>query len=121
MAALGAPLVGIIAERFFRFPAGASTYICEGGQPVDQGVDVHDMQNKAHSLGNAMLTCMIIPWALCLSVYTALHFTYPQDKQRAIEVANYIQQPQSMRDESPPFVPQSVPSGVPTQPTLEQC
>ena len=81
LAALGAPLVGIIAENVFNFPTGQQTYVCISGQPVDS--DLAARSGRARALGDAMLTCMIVPWALCLAIYTLLHWTYPEDRKRA--------------------------------------
>jgi len=35
----------------------------------------------ANALGSAMLVCMIVPWALCLLIYSGLHWTYAADRR----------------------------------------
>ena len=42
---------------------------------------------KALALGNALLVCMAVPWALCVIIYSGLHWTYPRDKARAMDLA----------------------------------
>ena len=60
IAACASPLVGIIAEKLFGFKGSAS-----------RGTgDVSEDTAKAHALGNALLVCLVVPWALCLFVYT---------------------------------------------------
>lgn len=39
---------------------------------------------KAASLGNAVLVMTMLPWTLCVLIYTAIHFTYRRDKLRAM-------------------------------------
>ncbi|CAL8464814.1 g4349 [Coccomyxa elongata] len=73
IAACGAPLVGILAERVFGF---------KGAAEIDPA-DVDQNLGKARALGNALLCCMAIPWALCVIIYSGLHYTYPRDKRRA--------------------------------------
>jgi hypothetical protein len=83
LAALGAPLVGIVAEDWFNFPTDGQTYACRNGKPIGGDQDLVALSSKAHSLGDAMLTCMLFPWVLCLAMYTLLHFTYPKDRRAA--------------------------------------
>ncbi|CAK0787030.1 hypothetical protein CVIRNUC_010246 [Coccomyxa viridis] len=77
IAACGAPLVGILAERLFGFKGAAEL------DPED--VDMNT--KKALALGNALLVCMAVPWALCVIIYSGLHWTYPRDKARAMDLA----------------------------------
>ncbi|BDA50407.1 hypothetical protein COCOBI_16-0830 [Coccomyxa sp. Obi] len=77
IAACGAPLVGILAERVFGF---------KGAAEIDPG-DVDQNLGKARALGNALLCCMAVPWALCVIIYSGLHYTYPRDKRRAVFLA----------------------------------
>jgi hypothetical protein len=79
LAALGAPLVGTIAQNVFHFPVNDHSYSCRDGQPVSSGDE--QRASKATALGNAMLLCMIIPWLLCLFIYAGLHWTYPKDRR----------------------------------------
>jgi len=72
LAALAAPLVGILAERVFGYEGTASA----SKRP---GENLHN----AEALGNALLVCMIVPWTLCCIFYSGLHFTYPKDRDSA--------------------------------------
>lgn len=65
LAACASPLVGFLAEKVFGFkgPAAAGE---GGGTDPDQGEDL----SKAKALGNALLVCLVVPWAICLIVYT---------------------------------------------------
>ena len=81
IAALGAPLVGAIAQDWFNYDTIDETGACKDGKPQDQ--DVSRDHGNAGALGDAMLVCMLVPWALCLLIYTFLHWTYPRDKVSA--------------------------------------
>jgi hypothetical protein len=70
--------VGLIAERLYGFPRDSPAYQCRDGQPIDS---LESKAGKAESLGNAMLVCMVVPWTLCLAIYTLLHWTYPRDRR----------------------------------------
>ena len=59
IAAMAAPLVGILAEQLFGFSGAAA----KGGEV---GADL----SKARALGNALVVCMIVPWFLCFVFYT---------------------------------------------------
>lgn len=76
IAALAAPIVGIMAQTLFGFSGTAST---TGHEETDH--------RNARALGNALLVCMIVPWFLCFVFYTGLHFTYPKDRARAQQLA----------------------------------
>ncbi len=73
IAALGAPLVGILAERWFGWDASST-----GGTSKTA-----DLKN-ADALSSALLLCMLVPWFLCFIFYTFLHLTYPADKEYAL-------------------------------------
>ncbi|GAB4813864.1 hypothetical protein N2152v2_000910 [Parachlorella kessleri] len=70
IAACGAPLVGLVAERWFGF---------EGA--VGQGQE--GAYRNALALANALLVCLVAPWLLCLLSYTALHWSYPRDRRKS--------------------------------------
>lgn len=74
LAAMGAPLVGILAERAFGFTGTAEV-----------GSDLEENVRKARSLGNALLVFTAVPWTLCAFFFSGLHWTYRRDKQRATE------------------------------------
>lgn len=74
MAACSAPLVGLLAQRWFGF-SGAST--------VTGNVEL-DVKN-ARAMGSALLAFTTIPWTFCFFMYSGLHMTYPKDRRRALE------------------------------------
>ncbi|KAK9786693.1 hypothetical protein WJX73_003542 [Symbiochloris irregularis] len=94
IAACGAPLVGILAERMFGFTGAAATTTHCGdrlvGAPdaiVAAAASAEELSRdlvKAHALGNALLVSLVVPWALCFLFYSGLHFTYPLDRRRAL-------------------------------------
>ena len=65
LAACASPLVGFLAEKVFGFK-GAAAAGEGGGTEPDQGEDL----TKAKALGNALLVCLVVPWTICLIVYT---------------------------------------------------
>jgi MFS family permease len=80
IAAAGAPLVGILAEKGFGFHGDATI----SADPVEN-------EKKARSLGNALLIFTTIPWLLCAVFFTGLHWTYPKDRDKARKVAAEMQ------------------------------
>ncbi|PNH10483.1 hypothetical protein TSOC_002813 [Tetrabaena socialis] len=79
--ALGAPLVGLAAERWFGFKGVA------GGEEACQltaAVVPADLP-KARALGSAMLLFTVAPWALCVLFYSGLHWSYPRDNARSLK------------------------------------
>ena len=66
VAACGAPLVGLIAER-----AG----FLESGELTGAGT-----ARNADALAHSLLLCLTVPWVLCFLFYGVLHFTYPRDR-----------------------------------------
>lgn len=74
MAACSAPLVGLLAQRWFGF-SGASKVT------GDAALDL----NNARALGSALLAFTTIPWAFCFLMYSGLHLTYPRDRRRALD------------------------------------
>ena len=76
LAALGAPLVGVLAEKAFGFTGTA-----------ELSGNMEENRRKAASLGNALLIFTATPWFLCAVFFTGLHFTYPRDRERARALA----------------------------------
>ncbi|EFN58437.1 hypothetical protein CHLNCDRAFT_140406 [Chlorella variabilis] len=70
--AMGAPLVGLAAERLFGF-RGALGDSSSGA----------DGKNVA-ALSSALLVCMVVPWVLCLLFFTALHWTFKEDRRKSV-------------------------------------
>ena len=66
-------MIGVLAEGAFGFHGAATP----SGDPV------LDLQN-AHASGQALLVFMVVPWCVDLVLYTALHWTYATDVQRAV-------------------------------------
>ena len=67
LAACASPLVGFLAERVFGFKGAAAAGSGGGTEPLpDQGEDLA----KAKALGKALLACLVVPWTICLIVYT---------------------------------------------------
>ncbi|PRW33724.1 MFS general substrate transporter [Chlorella sorokiniana] len=75
--AMGAPLVGLAAERVFGFRG-----VLGGGG--DGALD----HNNVAALSSALLVCMVGPWVLCLLSFTALHWTFKEDRRRAFRRTN---------------------------------
>jgi MFS family permease len=73
IASMAAPVVGWIAERM-----GFST----DDDPGDDGGSSKDLESAA-ALGDAMLICTAIPWAICALLYSGLHITYRRDRMAA--------------------------------------
>lgn len=82
LASLGAPLVGIVAERLYGFPTEA-TIACDPVTHQPTGSDKPLDYHKANALSSAMVVCMIIPWGMCFTIYSFLHWTYPKDRRNA--------------------------------------
>lgn len=73
IAAAGAPLVGYLAQKLFHF---------EGTAALSD--DEEENQRRAKALANALLIMTTIPWTLCCLFFSALHWSYPRDKARAL-------------------------------------
>lgn len=71
LASCAAPLVGLLAERWFGFNGAAAR-----SQSAER-----DLAN-ASALGSALLFFCLVPWVGTLLVYTGLHWTYPRDRAR---------------------------------------
>ena len=59
------PLVGFPAERVFGYKGPAAG----GGGTEPTPAQGKDLGN-AKALGNALLVCLVVPWTICLIVYT---------------------------------------------------
>ncbi|KAL4423578.1 hypothetical protein ABPG77_004618 [Micractinium sp. CCAP 211/92] len=75
VAACGAPIVGWLAEHL-GFDSGGS----DGGGGADAEADL----KRAKALGDAIVICTAVPWALCCLLYSGLHVTYPRDRRLAL-------------------------------------
>jgi hypothetical protein len=74
VAACGAPLVGITAERLFGFKGSIAEAVEEGPR---------GRAHAANALSNALLLCLLVPWTLCFLSYSFLYLTFPQDCKKA--------------------------------------
>lgn len=83
LAALGAPLVGMLAEEF-----GYKGTVNVTG---NRDIDLHN----AAALGRALLFWLLVPWSLCLLLYSFIHCTYPKDRDNS-----YIRLPSEVRKSS---------------------
>ncbi|CAK9205954.1 unnamed protein product [Sphagnum jensenii] len=68
LAAAGAPLVGILAERLF-------------GYASQKGTSGSDLDN-ANAIAKGLFSLMTIPFFLCFLIINLLYFTYPRDRDR---------------------------------------
>ena len=81
LAACASPLVGFLAEHVFGFRGAASAGAA--GQVPDPGEDL----SKARALGNALLVCLVVPWTICLIVYTGqLNVAVYQRKKMIVQL-----------------------------------
>merc|ERR1711972_80153 len=73
MAALGAPLVGVLSEHVFGYRAHHASieYIPEDEKKANM---------KALSAGMQWMTA--VPWSFCFIIYSFLHCTYKQDVEK---------------------------------------
>ncbi|KAK9813231.1 hypothetical protein WJX72_011069 [[Myrmecia] bisecta] len=79
VAACGAPLVGLLAEKVFGFE-GSVTQTAEA-------VAGRDFTNAA-ALSSSLVCCLTVPWALCLLSYTGLFWVYARDRRIASVKSN---------------------------------
>lgn len=70
-AAFGAPVVGILAESVF------------GYQPTASGTSAAVDRKNADALSKAVFAEIAVPVTVCCLTYTALYWTYPEDRRRA--------------------------------------
>ncbi|CAH2051317.1 unnamed protein product [Thlaspi arvense] len=64
----GAPLVGIMSEKYFGFDA--------------KGIDnIKDYGREAEALSKGIMWMMAVPFGLCCLCYTPLHFIFRKDKK----------------------------------------
>jgi hypothetical protein len=72
--ACGAPLVGIVAERYFGF---------RGSVGAAAAAPRAEREALAAALASALLACLVVPWAFCLLGFGLLHRTYSKDRLTA--------------------------------------
>lgn len=81
VAACAAPIVGLTAEHAFGF----SGDLAEQARADDPSVLIRRRAN-GEALGNALLVCMVVPWSVCLLLYSGLHWTYKRDRDATREI-----------------------------------
>jgi MFS family permease len=73
---VGGPLVGVLAERAFGYR------LPERGSSVAQ-MDEATRSRNADALGSSLCALTIVPWTICLILYTFVHCTFARDVKRA--------------------------------------
>lgn len=71
-ALLGAPMVGLLAEKVFGY---------HQTQELVEHMPIVQRQLNAQALGQALSACCILPWLICFLCFGFLHNTYGQDVQ----------------------------------------
>ncbi|KAI3976131.1 hypothetical protein MKX01_031611 [Papaver californicum] len=75
LASFAPPLVGLLSQHVFGYtpaPQGSS-----------QSVEVETDRKTAASLAKALYTSIVIPFTICVLVYSFLYCTYPRDRDHA--------------------------------------
>jgi len=73
---IGGPLVGVLAERCFDYelpPAGSTVAQMSGAF----------RERNARALGESLFALTIVPWVICLLLYSLVHLTFVADVRRA--------------------------------------
>lgn len=68
--ALGPPVVALLATKCFGYTFG--------DDDADEGPSIE----SAEALGKAMTAVICVPWFVCLTAYSLLHWSYPRDVRR---------------------------------------
>jgi hypothetical protein len=71
-------LVGVLSENVFGFVAGGAGGACSAAGGDEAGGSANAA--GAAALGISLAWVAIVPFALCLSCYTAMHWTYGRDR-----------------------------------------
>ncbi|CAL5221985.1 g4269 [Coccomyxa viridis] len=74
ISALSAPLVGLVAERWFHYTSNF-----HGSTPQQQ-------LTNATALGDGLLVCLMVPWGLQLLFYSFLYRAFPRDRDMSAEL-----------------------------------
>jgi MFS family permease len=74
IASCAAPVVGLLAERVFKF---------QGTMATSAGQSAAVAAANAAALANSLAVCMLVPWSICLLFFTGLYWVYPHDKYAA--------------------------------------
>ena len=76
VATLGAPLVGLLAQKLYGFKFG-SPNLAAGGPPTERDLD------HAQSLAKGIFLAIGVPVSVCVVMITGLYWTYPGDRGKA--------------------------------------
>jgi len=76
-ACFGAPVVGLLAERFFGYSAPNRR-----GAPFAM-LPRSVREANAHALAQAMCWMTVMPWLVCFAIYSTIAWTYPRDRDLA--------------------------------------
>lgn len=78
VAALGAPLVGVLAVHVYGFRKVKQKKGDESGATSTVAMDLPN----ARALGHGLFFCIAVPFVLCLSIASFLYCTYPKDREQ---------------------------------------
>ncbi|KAI3986513.1 hypothetical protein MKX01_031536 [Papaver californicum] len=94
LASFAPPIVGLLSQHVFGYipaPRGSS-----------QSVEVETDRKNAASLAKALYTSIVIPFTICVLVYSFLYCTYPRDRDRAKMKALIESEMEQLDSENPP-------------------
>jgi len=77
LAAAASPVVGILAEKVFKFRTSQ-----DSDEDDDRGDSRGASSSETRALSHAMVVAMTIPWALCVLVLTLAYWTYPNERTK---------------------------------------
>eukprot|EP00897_Mesotaenium_endlicherianum_P004248 jgi/Mesen1/3851/ME000207S02862 len=87
VAAAGAPLVGLLAQKLYGFKTNSAAVAAAApasSAAAAPGFDatLEQLQN-ATSLARGLFLAIAVPFVVCVTIITGLHWTYPSDRKRA--------------------------------------
>jgi len=75
-AIFGSLVSGVLAQHVFGYEASPADF-------ADMPVTLRE--NNAKALSHSMVWMMIVPWVVCVGLWSLICFTYPQDRDRAMQ------------------------------------
>jgi len=75
-AVFGSLVSGVLAQHVFGYEASPADF-------ADMPVTLRE--NNAKALSHSMVWMMIVPWVVCVGLWSLICFTYPQDRDRAMQ------------------------------------
>lgn len=85
VAAVGSPLVGILAVKVYGF-----RQISHQERQMDGNQESISELDNALSLGKGLFVSIAVPFVLCVTLITGLYWTYPSDRERA-RIENWVE------------------------------